>query len=293
MPEDIEAEQAGTARANTIKELLPRLRELIEVTDLKWDDATKDIRLLAINHVMRRQLEALDATLSLAAVNAGHLAVVFVRPALEEMLWIKYLTSIDRAIAQRLLSAMGSYDSLRSLLSQADYIGEKAMCDLWYSPEFLAAARDRVPEVERELSDLRSELTWQGRQVPSTAWIAKSVGERRVYEYLHSATSRSLHFSAGEVLRRSWGTPGGKVTTEKPEFRTHLSEFALDQLWRLLLETAGAAMPLLSEAGIESEDSLTDDRIMPLINGLLDLGKVPLVHAHEWNLTPEGSSDEG
>lgn len=286
--EDIQFEQAATSRAKVIRELLPALHELFEVRDLKWDDATKDPRLLVINHAIRRQLEALNAALNLAAANLGHLSVTLVRPSLEEMLWIKYLSRLDLPVAERLLLAMSRYDGLRSLASQQRYVGDQAMRDLWYTADFLEAAGKTLPVVEAELVKLKVELKWSGGKLPSTEWIAKSVDELRIYEYLHSATSRSVHFSAGETLRRSWGEPGGIVTTEKPEFRMHLSDFALDELWRLFFETIEAAMPLLSDAGIDSEESLTDDRILPLLETLLALGRVPLVHAHEWNLTPEG-----
>jgi hypothetical protein len=49
----------------------------------------KDFRLLVINNVIRRQLEALEAALDLASANLGHLSVSFIRPSLEEMLWVK------------------------------------------------------------------------------------------------------------------------------------------------------------------------------------------------------------
>lgn len=109
-----------------------------------------------------------------------------------------------------------------------------------------------------------------------------------MYEYLYSATSRAVHFSVGEVFRRSWGAPRGIVVTDKMEFRRHLGEFALDSLWRLLFKTVEAALPFLDDAGIVSSDALTDEPIIPLLRKVLACGRVPFVHAHEWNLTPDG-----
>jgi len=80
--------------------------------------------------------------------------------------------------------------------------------------------------------------------------------------------------------------PSGKIVTDKPEFREHLASFALDQLWRLYLETRQVAMPLLEEVGISSDENLAWEEIEPAINRLLAPGKVPLVNAYEWNLTP-------
>jgi len=267
--------------------LLPALHELLHVTDLKWDDTQKDYRLLVINHVIRRQLEAIEAALSLGTVGLGHLSVAFIRTALEEMLWTKFLAGLPLATSQRLLLTLANYDSLRSLAAQREFIGDEEMRSLWYTPAFLDAAQQRLTFVETDLKALQQELKWSGK-TPSAEWIAKSINEMRTYRYLHSATSRSVHFSAGEAFRRSWGAPGGIVTTDKPEFRVHLYEFALDQLWRLLMSTMEGSMELISEAGIMSKDSLTEERLLPRVKAVLELNRVPLVHAHEWNLTPEG-----
>jgi hypothetical protein len=46
----------------------------------------------------------------------------------------------------------------------------------------------------------------------------------------------------------------------------------------------------MDDAGITS-DPLFDADPNELVRELLHLGKVPLVHAHEWNLTPDGPLD--
>jgi hypothetical protein len=89
-------------------------------------------------------------------------------------------------------------------------------------------------------------------------------------------------------MRRGWGHPSGKLITDKPEFRAHLASFALDQLWRLYVETWKVTLPLMDAAAISSDDSLGSVDMKPVLSRLLALGRVPLVHAHEWNLTTEG-----
>lgn len=92
-------------------------------------------------------------------------------------------------------------------------------------------------------------------------------------------------------MRRGWGNPSGVITTNKSEFRAHLAAFAVDQLWRLYAETWDIAIPLFEKAGISGDDSLSMDDVKPALDRLLAMKRVPLVHAHEWNLTPEGPSD--
>lgn len=54
------------------------------------------------------------------------------------------------------------------------------------------------------------------------------------------------------------------------------------------MSTMEGSMKLLSDAGIMSDDALDEERLLALVNAVLELNMVPLVHAHEWNLTPEG-----
>lgn len=274
-------------RVAAVEDFVAINERLLSVGNLSWSDATADGRLLAINSALRRQLESLRASTTLARQGLGHLAVAFVRASLEDVMYLGFFTSLGQAEAQELFLAFGRWDVTRSLLAQRNYVGDEVMAQLWYPKAFLDAMEAERDKQQAALVVLRKKHGWQGR-LPSGDWIAERAGKRDLYEYLHAATSRALHFSAGEIMRRSWGEPGGIMTTDKPEFREHLAAFALDQLWRLYVDTWQVAMPLLSAACISSDDTLTFDELRPVLDRLLAAGKVPLVHAHEYNLTPDG-----
>jgi len=276
--------QHESQRAKAVAEFLPIIKELIRVCNLRADQAAKDFRLIVINGALRRQFEALNSTLLLASQNLGHHAVAFVRTALEEMLWVAYLTSLQLDDSQRLLLAMAQYDHIRSLSAQREFIGDSHMVLLGFPITFMDTVEAKLPEAKKELVQLRQKLGWTSGVLPSLDWIADQVGKKDVYRYLHSATSRSVHFSAGETFRRTWAAPGRQLTTAMPELRAHLSEFALDKLWHLLMDTVSPAVPLLQAAGITSSDAITDERLLPVLDNLLACGRVPLVHVSEWNL---------
>jgi hypothetical protein len=161
------------------------------------------------------------------------------------------------------------------------------MKQLWYPQAFLDWAASSKTLARDSLRELQKKHKWSGGDTPSGAWIADQAGERQLYDYLFAATSRAIHFSAGEVLRRGWGTPEGILITDKPEFRGHLAAFALDQLVRLYLKTVSVVMPLIEHAGVGSDEDMEfDTHIQHVLERVLSFGKVPLVHAHEWNLTP-------
>lgn len=92
------------------------------------------------------------------------------------------------------------------------------------------AQAEKRESVKAQLRALRQRHNWSGGTLPSAEWIAERADKRDLYDYLHAATSRALHFSAGEIMRRGWGHPYGRITTDQPEFREHLASFALDQL---------------------------------------------------------------
>jgi hypothetical protein len=78
----------------------------------------------------------------------------------------------------------------------------------------------------------------------------------------------------------------------KPEFRSHLTKFALYQLPLLLVYTVKSVRLFLVDAGIISERGIGQEESRSTMDRLTSLGKVPLVHAYEWNLTPNGVSQQ-
>jgi hypothetical protein len=275
-------------RVDAVEAFIEVAGRLVAVGDLKWAEVDADYRLLAINVALRRQLESIRAAVVLARQDLGHLAVAFVRASLEDVIYLSFFVSLALDDSQKLFLLLGNWDMTRSLLAQRAYVGDDVMKELWYPTGFLDAVQLKRDEVRSQLKELQKHYKWPGGDLPSGAWIAEKAGQKDLYDYLHAATSRSLHFSAGEIMRRGWGHPSGKLITDKPEFRAHLASFALDQLWRLYVETWKVTLPLMDAAAISSDDSLGSVDMKPVLSRLLALGRVPLVHAHEWNLTPEG-----
>ncbi|MCX4976473.1 hypothetical protein [Streptomyces sp. NBC_00620] len=277
-------------RFQALKSFSARMRREIRVGSLIWDESDLDVRALTINNCMRRQRDAIEGAIALGDARQGHLAVAFVRAFLEERMWVTFLASMTHSEANGLLLVMGRWDARRALIAQRDYIGDLDMTlHLWFPPGFVDAHAATLDDVKNELRQLRGRWGWQGI-LPSAKWVAEQTSLLEEYEYLHSATSRALHFSAGEVLRRGWGVPGGALVTDKDEFREHLAEFAYDQLWRQHIGTIIGAADFLGDASISvPDDFFSEENRIKLISELTNLGRVPLVHAHEWNLAPPAS----
>lgn len=276
-------------RSSAVEAWITAQKTVVIIGDLSWDTAWSDIRRLAVNYILRRQFEALDATVVLVKAGLGHLAVGFVRPALDELLWMLWVKDLSQQNAQQLLVAMGRSDAIRSLLAQRAYVGDVVMQELWYPVAFLDAREQQQTHVKDELKKLGKQFNWSGQPLPSAKWDAEQSGHAELYDYLHAASSRALHFSMGEVMRNGWGEPGGKIVTLKPEFRQHQASFALYQLPVLFAKTLVACTDFQEDAGITYSGDITlQEQVTTAAEALGQLGRVPLVHAHEWNLTPSG-----
>jgi len=274
-------------RLRAVENFFEVLNKLVTIEELSWAAVESDPRLLAYNAALRRQFESVQAATVLTQQGLGHLAVSFVRAAVEDVIYLAFFAKLEVAAARELFKLLGVWDSTRSLIAQRAYLGDEVMSRLWYPADFVDRVQVKCDETRVELQRLQRQYRWAGGNVPSAAWLAEQAQRLELYEYLHAATSRAVHFSAGEILRRSWGEQSGSVRTDHAGFREHLAEFALDQLVRLYAETWRIATPALQAAGIRTNQGLTWTDVEPTLNRLLDFAGVPLVHAAEWNLRPQ------
>ncbi|MFI6777329.1 DUF5677 domain-containing protein [Nocardia sp. NPDC050412] len=276
------------ARLLAVEAWIAAGKQVIVIGDLSWETALTDVRRMAVNYILRRQLEALDATVVLAKAGLGHLAVGFVRPALDELLWMLWVKDLPQQHAQELLTAMGRSDGIRSLMAQRVYVGDAVMQELWYPVAFLDAQKKQQTLLEGVLQGFRKQYGWQRGVLPSASWVAKQSGHEDLYDYLHAAASRALHFSMGEVLRHFWGDPHGKLGALKPEFREYRASFALYQLPKLFIDTASACADFFEDAGLLSGDEALLEPYFAAGRIVAQFAAVPLVDANEWNLSPSG-----
>ncbi len=122
---------------------------LLTIGELMWADVDADYRLLAINSALRRQLESIRAAALLGRQDLGHLAVAFVRASLEDVMYLGCFVGLDLVDSQKLFKLLGSWDALRSLLAQRDYVGDEVMAQLWYPTAFLDAASTHARRSKR------------------------------------------------------------------------------------------------------------------------------------------------
>ena len=225
-----------------------------------------------------RQHEALTAIVGLVTQEQGHAAVALLRPACEELIWLKYLTSIEPSKAEALMLLLANLEVRENLQVQRDFVGKDAMHELGFSDPFLAHAQNTRDELQRRLGELGNELGWKKRgtnaERPSVKFLAKSTDSLSLYNFLYHATSRSVHFTVSELLRRAWRSPT-EMSIQSSHFVNYWSAFALYWGMRLYIDT------LLELLGTFPEFDTEED---PLVGGLQsavqkvhEFGQVPII----------------
>lgn len=249
------------------------------------EDFARDPRTLASVVSFRRQVESLQAALRLEEAGLGHLAVSFVRPAVEEVLWIVYLNKLSVDDARAVLIGMAADDALRSIQAELGHRGTEAMEHIGYPAAYLAALDQTQQENESHLKAVWLRLGYKGKS-PNLKWIAEQADKLSVYLHLHPASSRAVHFSAGEIFRRAWFDGETRsVRIDDPAHRGFLRDFAFDQLIRMCVFTL---VEIHVETASPPEEVATADAVLSqLFKDLVLLGEVPLSTPEEMNL-PQG-----
>ncbi|MGN7780475.1 hypothetical protein ACTJJE_13255 [Mycolicibacterium sp. 22603] len=300
MPEDPEHfhDHANTVYAKAAEEFRTIFQPIISRSPrLRSGDVESDFLLLGSRFALTRQFEAIVAALQLAKVTLGHHSVSFVRPGLEEYLWLTYFARLDPGVASQLYVTLGVNDVLRSAEAVHGYIGDDGMTNAGFPPGFHTFVVQRRAELTQKIRGFNQQLGWPGRPpVASMEWIAGQVGERDLYAYLYSATSRSVHFSAGEGLRRGWGdptNPEGFVSVEDVDHRLYLSDFGFYQLVRLFISTWLATERWHDRVVPLSEETVDADQLLDWVERFYALPGVPIVLAKEYELIWQHPKNSG
>jgi hypothetical protein len=265
-----------------VAETLQVLGPAVERTSkLQWS-ANHGMLPLIRSAMLRRQYECLSIAVDLVDKSQGFAAVALLRPACEEFLWAKYLASLKPSDAEDLLVLMAQRELRDSLAAQDARTGRAVSDHLGltrYIEQYEASART----LNARTKALGTKLQWEkrtieGAKLPSVAFVAKAVGETPLYRFLYHASSRYVHFSPAELLRRAWGRTGD-VTVSSMHFTDYWGSFVL--YWGVYL--IASTFPILCELGgeLDLDDSIDGDRLIAAARRIGEHGPVAIITAEE------------
>ena len=264
-----------------VTDTLDALRGMIEETStLAW--APKDgVLPLIRSAILRRQYECLTVAVDLVDKSQGFAAVALLRAACEEFIWAKYLASLHRSDAEQLLVLVGHKEINDSLKAQDEHAGRK-VSELLGLADYLKGSEASAKRLNTQIKTLGAKLRWEkraveGAKLPSVAFLAKAVNETKLYRFLYHASSRYVHFSVAELLRRTWGKTG-KVTVSSAHFTDYWGAFVM--YWGVYL--LASTFPAICELGEEpSEGSINGEKLLDAAKRIGEHGPIPIVTAEE------------
>jgi hypothetical protein len=262
------------------KDILSATKEWIEkaaVADWNPSDATSiSFYHLVVRAIVVKQSESLRSILSLEQCSEGFSAVPLLRAMCEEMIWTKYLASRDQNEAAQIVEALGPVGIHQTFLAQEGY----KIPNLGFSEQWKALSADAHARGSAALERLfRSHgFKLRGNQVtPSMSQLAKSVAMQDIYDFLYHATSRAVHFSVPELLRRIWGRPGA-VRISSETFERYWAAFAIYWGSWLYALTFVRVLPLLETPDFD-ENLIEEMRVA--IDRLQAHGAIPILTNQE------------
>jgi Family of unknown function (DUF5677) len=263
-----------------VKGFLVETTSIIEqISHIDWKESDGMVPVI-FRAILRRQYESLSSIVEISGSERGYSAVSLLRPACEELIWIKYLKHIGIQDANELLRLMAVTEIGKTIEAQLEYAGPDAMKSLGFPVAFTSAQSASAFEAKRRLRVLGRRLNWgnSGRgEIPSVFSIAKVTDNLALYKFLYHATSKFVHFSTHELMRRAWGRPGA-LSISSDTFARYWSAFSLRWGLQFYLETLLEGLDW-----IEDQDSpeLSEARIMEAAEAIRRFGLVPIVTAEE------------
>jgi len=243
-------------------------RIMAELGSYHWIGDLNDHLLEIVRRgVARRQFEAIQAIQSMCEKGHGHFGVTMLRPAYEELIWMEYLAR-HPARANELVGLIARDEISNNLAAQNDYIGAAGMLAHGFSQRFVKVTLAKLKPFEARLRQIGKELGWrEGALLPSMAFVARKVGREKEYKFLYQGTSRYVHFSAQEVLRRVWGR-NGQVAITSATFSAYWQDFAVYWSFYIIINLLSGYGDLLPQSefreGIGEELKSTLSAISPV-----------------------------
>jgi hypothetical protein len=208
-----------------------------------------------------RQREALAAIISLSESGHSAFAVCLLRPAYEELIWIEYLAQHPE-LANEALIMMVRIGQDQSLSAMKKYLSAEQFGKIRFRPDFVRTRLAQAKGVRESFRKFGQKLGWNTEdQYPSVAHIAGKVGRNKEYSYIYHATSRFVHFTPHELVRRAWGNPSA-ITISSAHFSGYWSAFALHWGLRIYINTLAACPDLLD---FEAAPADTFERLLGLL----------------------------
>jgi hypothetical protein len=252
-----------------IENLAPKIEAIRKI---QWGAQDGQLKLVLLT-VIVSQHECISVAISPEAKELLQFLVPSVRTACEELIWAKYLVSLDRKDAEILIRFLSADNIFKSLCAQQAY-DPNSIESLGLTAHFETWSRIHASSTH-DFAELAKRLKWSvrsGIKAPSVRYIAEKVELGRLYALIYSASSRFVHFSPQELLRRVWGE-SGVMTISSSNFSQYWACFGVYWSLELFLDL------LISLNGFLN--IVPPDILLAAVAKYGEIDKIPIVTAEE------------
>ncbi|MFE7298064.1 DUF5677 domain-containing protein [Streptomyces sp. NPDC057579] len=156
-----------------------------------------------------RQVKSLRLSgFAFAELQSAHLLGGFVRKSFEEFVWLKYLQTLPVDTRRKVVHAFAAFELGILAQGQIQTFGAKKMRKMGFEKKLIDHLHERAKVARNELAEEAASLDWpQGEDgkfsPPSVAALVPRVKLDKEYQDIYGASSRAVHFSISESLRRA------------------------------------------------------------------------------------------
>jgi Family of unknown function (DUF5677) len=276
---------AVNSSLENIKQLMDLLRPVVDdASRLTWK-VSDGFWLLVCRCVLRRQFDALEAIVNLVGRGEAHSSVPLLRPACEEFLWVKYLCTLKPELREVIVLQKSQIETADTLDAQRAYAGDKLMEEFGFTTTFMDALRKNRSSAQMKLKVVKKQLKWPTKPefLPSANFLARLTNEKELYDLIYHATSRTVHFTVSELLRRAWGD-AKEVTISSQHMHGYWSKFSLYWGWRLFFFTFVEIAAAFESQGVPLPNFADETRFDVLMKEFASPGMMPIITPRELNM---------
>ena len=267
-----------------VQSFLDLMRPLVErFSKFSWQPSGSFVVPLLARSILRRQFDSLGIITYLVAQGNGFAAPPLLRPSCEEFIWSKYLTEIPAEDANTLIACMLGDEVRNSLMAQSEAAGPKYM-ETSGLQQYLTLYSSNEDNVRQEMKELAKRLCWPKKNIdrgrpPSMYWLARRTEELPVYNLIYHATSRFVHFSPHELIRRVWVGPNKATSINSTTMQDFWSIFSLYWGSNLFFETMLAPLSRFPE--LWPKEIENGEEIVAAKERILNFGAPPIITPQE------------
>ncbi|WP_140394459.1 DUF5677 domain-containing protein [Streptomyces recifensis] len=158
---------------------------------------------------LSRQAGALRVSgLAFAELGSAHLLAGLARKSFEEFVWLKYLHTLPVDRRRKVTHAFAAFELGTLAVGQMQTFGARYMRKIGFEKKFVDHLHESAKVARDELAAEAVSLGWpQGEDgkfsPPSISTLVSKVGLQSEYQDIYGASSRSVHFSVSDSLRRA------------------------------------------------------------------------------------------